>query len=273
MHKISKGNEWRLIPILVLVGSTCHAATEGPSAVEVVKQCYYKNQGQDQRTTLNIVIKSPDGKEINSEFLRLWKDYSKEATDFEEKMLLYTVAPKESRGVNYMRWSYRSTIDKPPEQWVYLPELQKTRRVSQRDPYDMSWGLTDEDFRVRLLDEDKHTLTKTEKEAELMVYTVESHPKTESVYSRWITRYVTPGSLEDCYRDEVKYYDKANKLLKRVRYKWRRIDDVWVWDDVAIENNKTLTTVSYRTQKAAVNVGLSDKDFTEREIKRAPSIE
>lgn len=253
--------------VLLLSGGASTAAE--PTAIDVVKQCYYKNQGKDQKTTLNIVIQDPERKGNSSEFLRMWKDYSQEPGDIEEKMVLYTTAPKESRGINYMRWSYRSTIDKPPEQWVYLPELQKTRRVSQRDPFDMSWGLTDEDFRVRLLDEDTHTLLKTEQEGGMTVYTVESHPKTESVYSRWVTRYVTPGALADCYREEVKYYDKAEKLLKNVHYKWQRIDDVWVWDTVTIENNKTLTTVSYRTLKAAVNVGLSDKDFTERELKRA----
>jgi len=253
---------------LLGMGTAFAAGAAELTGTEIVKHCYYKHQGQDQRTTLAIEIKSPDGKVNSSHYRRLWKDYSSEPGEFEEKMLLYTTAPKEQKGINYMRWAYRSDSEKPPEQWVYLPELQSVRRVSQRDPNDMTWGLTDEDFRVRLLEEDDHVLLSSEEQEGKQVYMVESRPRGESVYSRWLTRYATPGGWDDCTREEVKYYDKNDKLLKRVTYRWRRIGDVWVWDDVTIENNKTLTVVTYRTLDAEVNVGLGDKDFTEREMRR-----
>lgn len=260
--------DYRIAFVLVLGAASTMAGAAEPTGTEVVKQCYYKHQGQDQKTTLAIEIRNPDGKVNASQYLRLWKDYTGEDGDFEEKMVLYTTAPKEQKGINYMRWSYRSTANKPPEQWVYLPELQTVRRVSQRDPTDMTWGLTDEDFRVRLLDEDDHVLVSSEEQDGRRVYMVESRPRSDSVYSRWLTRFATSGGWDDCTREEVKYYDKADKLLKKVTYRWRRIGDVWVWDDVTIDNNNTLTVVTYRTMEAAVNVGLGDKDFTERELRR-----
>lgn len=258
-----------LITILLITSFAAQpVGAAEPTGTEIVKHCYYKYQGQDQRTTLAIEIKSPDGNVNSSHYRRLWKDYSKEPGEFEEKMLLYTTAPKEQKGINYMRWAYRSDSGKPPEQWVYLPELQSVRRVSQRDPNDMTWGLTDEDFRVRVLEEDDHTLLSSEEEDGKRVYNVESRPRSDSVYTRWVTRFATPDGWDNCTREEVKYYDKADKLLKRVTYRWRRIGDVWVWDDVTIENNKSLNVVTYRTLEAEVNVGLGDKDFTEREMRR-----
>jgi hypothetical protein len=261
----------RYVAATMLVAAlSVQAAPTTLTGKDVVGQCYYKPQGDDQKTILAIDIKSADGRVNTTQYVRLWKDYSREATDIEEKMILYTTAPKETRGVNYMRWSYRSTSTKPPEQWVYLPELQKVRRVSQRDPYDMTWGLTDEDFRVRLIDEDQHDLISTEKVEGRTVYVVESRPKGDSVYSRWVTRFGTPDDWSNCTREEVSYYNRNDKLLKTVSYRWRRFGDAWVWDEVTINNNEALTIVTYRNVEAAVNVGLSDKDFTERELKRGP---
>lgn len=238
------------------------------TAEDVINHCYYKNQGHDQKTILAIKVKNPDGNENVTEYIRLWKSYADESGDLDEKMILFTTSPPENKGVNFMRWAYKTGTNKIPEQWVYLPDLRKTRRVSQRDPHDMTWGLTDEDFRTHLIDEDKHTLVSTEKEGSATVYNVESRPKGTSAYSRWVSKYVTPDNWDNCSRIEVKYYDLNDKLLKRVSYKWTRKGDVWVWDDVTIENNNTLTTVTYKTVEAAVNVGLEDKDFTERELQR-----
>lgn len=234
---------------------------------DIIKQCYYKNQGKDQHTRLTISIKAADGKESASEYQRYWKDATGEG-DLEEKMVLFTTAPKESRGVNYMRWAYRSTSTKPPEQWVYLPELQSVRRVSQRDPSDMTWGLTDEDFRIREMGEDEHRLVDSNQIGRETVYTVEYTPKSSTAYSRWLTEFVKADGWSTCSRRSERFYDKNDRLLKKVDYKWLVLDNAWVWDTVTIDNQQTLSTVVYKTHDARVNVGLSDQEFTERRLKR-----
>lgn len=255
------------ISVFFLAATAISAHAESPSADEIVSQCYYKNQGKDQHTRLAIALKSGDGKESASEYVRYWKDASGDS-DLEEKMVLFTLSPKESRGVNYMRWAYRSTSGKPPEQWVYLPELQTVRRVSQRDPNDMTWGLTDEDFRIRTIEEDEHRLVETRTTPEGTIYVVEFAPKTQSVYSRWVTEFIKSDGWSTCSRKLDKFYDKNDRILKKVSYSWIVLDNTWVWDTVTIENQRDLSVVTYKTLDARVNVGLEDEDFTERRLKR-----
>jgi hypothetical protein len=254
-----------LVPPLLAAGySAAHAEV---TATEVVKNCYYKDQGQDQKTRLAISIENMDGNVSGSEYIRLWKDYAGD-NGFEEKMVLYTVKPKEAAGVNFMRWAYTSEAAKPPEQWVYLPELKKVRRVSQRDPNDMTWGLTDEDFRIRQLDEDEHNMISQSQEDGKQVYLIESIPRGESSYSKWVTRYENPGDWQNCNRTEVEYYDKEGKKLKHVSYSWLNMNGAWVWDTVTIKNNHSLSVVTYKTLDANINVGLGDRDFSERMLRR-----
>ncbi len=255
------------VSIVVAAVLPVAALAETPSAEEIVKQCYYKNQGKDQHTRLAIAIKSADGKENASEYTRYWKDAAGEG-DLEEKMVLFTLSPKESRGVNYMRWAYRSASGKPPEQWVYLPELQTVRRVSQRDPNDMTWGLTDEDFRIRAIDEDDHQLVETRTTPEGTIYVIQYTPRSPSVYSRWISEFIKPDGWSTCSRRSDKFYDKNDRILKKVSYSWIVLDNTWVWDTVTIENQRDLSVVTYKTLDARVNVGLVDEDFTERRLKR-----
>ncbi|TPW13438.1 MAG: hypothetical protein FD130_1570, partial [Halothiobacillaceae bacterium] len=109
----------RLLGVLCVLVSTTNAATL--SVEEVVSHCQAKPQGRDQRSTLKITMTSRDGNESTSEYVRLWKDYSS-VDDLVEKMALFTTSPKESVGLNYLRWAYQPSSDKAPEQWVHLPE-------------------------------------------------------------------------------------------------------------------------------------------------------
>jgi len=248
---------------------TASDTTAQLSVNEIINACYYKNQGKDQRAKLEIIFKSSEGRVSQGKYLRLWKDYRRQG-QLEDKSILYTLAPSEQAGVNFMRWSYISSAQRSPEQWVYLPELRKVRRVAQRDPRDSAWGLTDDDLRIRDLPEDQHSLIATNQRGTTTYYTVETLPgNVETVYQKWITRYKKQHDTSHCSLVETIYFDKKNgEKIKSINYKWQVIDDVWVWDEVKILNLKNGSEVIYRTLEAKVNVGLRDQNFRERRLKR-----
>ncbi len=254
--------------VAVVMVHPLKAVAAAVTAEEVLQHCYYKPKGQDQKTKLEISITRADGQVNRNRYVRLWKAY--EGRDgLVEKMALFTLEPKESKGVNFMRWAYTRESGKQPEQWVYLPELRKIRRVSARDPADLSWGLIDEDFRERDLDEDDHKLIGQEQVDGETLYTIESRPKHEdSQYRYWVSRFARKGDWSSCAHKDTVYYDKAGKRLKTVSYTWNVVDGAWVWDTVTIENRDSTGVVKYRIYDIAVNVGLSDRDFSERVLQR-----
>jgi len=149
--------------ILLATNTAASAAT--PSATEIVSHCYYKYAGDDQRSRLTITFSNHNGNVGKTEYRRMWTQSDGKGGVL-DKVILFTESPTASRGVNFMRWGYPAKSGKPADQWVYLPEMHMMRRISQRDPNNMDWGYTDEDLRIRDLDEDDHRLKQIERSLE-----------------------------------------------------------------------------------------------------------
>jgi hypothetical protein len=167
-----------------------------------------------------------------------------------------------------MRWGYSTTSGKPADQWVYLPEMHMVRRVSQRDPANTDWGYGDEDLRIRDLDEDDHRLKQIERIDGREYYVVESVPRNGSAYGKRITHFNKADNWEDCAPRQVDYYDKDGELLKQEFITWQRINTAWVWDTAVMYNVRTKVTATYQMLKTEVNVGLDDRLFSERHLRR-----
>ena len=237
------------------------------SGADIVKHCYYKYAGDDQRSRLTITITDPNGKGIKSEYYRLWKHYAGK-DGIVDKVILFGESPPDIRGVNFMRWGYSATSGKLADQWVYLPEMNMVRRVSQRDPGNMDWGYSDEDLRIRDLGEDQHRLDRIERIDDRDFYVVESTPLYDSAYGKRITYFNKDLAWEECAPHQVDYYDKNGELLKQEFITWRRINAAWVWDTAVMYNLRTKVTATYQMQETAVNVGLEDRLFSERQLRR-----
>jgi len=252
---------------LLLAGLVPLAGGDELSGDEIVKHCNYKYAGDDQRSRLVIVLTDKDGKEARSEYLRLWKNYHGK-DGIADKVILFGESPLDIRGVNFMRWGYTAKSGKLADQWVYLREMNRVRRVSQRDPNNMDWGYTDEDLRIRDLEEDEHRFLEIAHSDGQDFYVVESIPRHESTYGRLVTRFSKGAGWEDCAPQQVDYYDKNGELIKQQFITWRVMDGAWVWDSAVMSNVRTNISATYYMQNIEINVGLPDRIFSERQLRR-----
>ena len=260
-----RGRTLSLCCLLLVTNTVASAAT--PSATDIVSHCYYKYAGDDQRSRLTITFSDQNGKLGETEYRRLWKQYDGK-NGVLDKVILFTESPTASRGVNFMRWGYPAKSGKPPDQWVYLPEMHMVRRISQRDPNNMDWGYTDDDLRIRDLDEDDHRLKQIERSNGQEFYVVESIPRRASTYGKRISYFNKTTDWQDCAPRRVDYYDKNGELLKQEFITWKRVKTAWVWETAVMYNVRTKVSVSYRMQETVVNVGLDDRLFSERQLRR-----
>jgi len=252
---------------LLGLGLAVTAVAEEPSGEDIVNRCYYKYAGEDQRSRLLIVLADTGGKRSTSEYRRLWKNYHGR-NGAVEKVMLFTESPAEMRGVNFMRWAYTTSSGKSTDQWVYLPETHMVRRVSQRDPNNMDWGYTDEDLRIRALDEDMHRFDKiTQRDGEEF-YVVESIPRGNSAYSKRVTHFNKTADWEACTPRQVDYYAKNGELLKQEVITWQKIEDAWVWETAVMHNVQTGVSATYQMLETEVNISLPDAVFSERQLRR-----
>ena len=255
---------------LTLIMSPVSQAEELTGA-EIVQRCDKEaNAGHDQRTILTVILRDSAGNEKKNVYRRYWKDYEgrKKIAD---KMVLFTQFPPDAKGTGFMRWGYIPGEGKNAEQWLYLPSLASTRRVSVRDPGDSFLGsdLTYQDISPRLLSQDNHQLLREETRDGQAYYVVESLPKESNpLYSKVIAWYEKTANWADCNKRRVEYYDPRGQLQKVQSLTWQKVDNAWVWDRVLVDNQEIGHSSIFQVTDVSINVGLKDSVFTERTLKR-----
>ena len=240
-----------------------------PTGKEIYEHCNFKYPGNDQQSTLTIILRDKDGNERKNVYHRYWKDY-KGADGIVDKMLLYTEYPPDAEGAAFMRWAYTTASDKNADQWIYLPVLKKIRRVAIRDPGDSFLGsdLTYADISARDIDADDHKLVRALAKGDRQYFAVESTPKQghASLYSKTISWFEKGKDWDECVKRQVDYYDRKGIPLKQQIIKWQHVANAWVWSEVLVKNLQTGHSSTFRITDVKINVGLHDDAFTERAL-------
>ena len=254
--------------LTALTPAGAQEAATGATARDVVQQCNFKYPGDDQQTRLTIVLRDKDGNEKKNVYKRFWKDYQGKG-GIADKMLLVTEFPPDAKGSVFMRWGY--TGEKNADQWIYLPVLKKTRRVSVRDPGESFLGsdLTHADIGGRALDEDEHKLVASEQRGDDQIFVVESvpHNVSKSLYAKIVSTFVKSGAdWENCTKRQVQYFDRRGEPLKEQVISWQQSGKAWLWDEMTVRNTQTGHTSIFQVTDVETNVGLKDDIFTERNL-------
>lgn len=257
------------------VGAGFPGAAEGPlTGLDVMKKTRELYLAKDQVSTVTLRKIDKKGDEQKIVTKRYWKAYGGK-DGFVSKTLFVTEVPPDQRGVGFLIWDY-SKAGQPDDLRLYLPSLKQVRRMTTREQDDAFMGsdLTFADLGQRELDEDTHTLLRTEKclatdgkqqsSVTLGCYVIESVPKDkESLYGKKLT-WVATGDLTPV---KVDYYDRKGELLKTQAIEWQHPDNVWAWKKAEVKNVQTAHRTLFEISDLKNNVGLSDDDFTERALK------
>ena len=241
---------------------------------DIVKQCGFKYPGKDQISTFTVILTDNQGNQKKSVYLRLWKDYQG-AKGIVDKMMLFTEFPPDAKGTAFMRVAYTPDVGKNADQWIYLPLLAKTRRVTIRDPGDsfLNSDLTHADVSYHSLDNDNYEFVGVQSLRGVEHYVVESFPKdSRSSYKKRVLWFTKTPDWDDCVNVRIDYYDTHSDLLKEQDIKWQRVKDAWVWESVIVRNIQTSHSSEFIISDVAIDTGINDRLFSERTLKVGPSV-
>ena len=120
---------------------------------QIVDKAYNIPTGDDQTSTLTMTLVNKSGKKRVRKIKQFTKDFGKV-----EKSIMFFQSPADIKNTSFMNWSYDN--DKSDDQWIYLPALKKTKRLSSdsKSDYFMGSDFTYDDLGDRKLDADKHKL-------------------------------------------------------------------------------------------------------------------
>jgi outer membrane lipoprotein-sorting protein len=258
-----------LIPILLiivsLVSGLSFAENDGTALAQKI---YNRPDGTDAMSKSTMMITS-EGQKPRS---RTLYTYRLDMDDGETRSLIRFTEPADIKDTGML------TVDSPDlesSQWVYLPALDRTRRIasSRKGGHFVGSELYYEDLQKRDVDKDRHRILGEGKVGKIVTTKLESIPvdADNSVYSKrisWIhTKTLIPLQVE-YFKAGIEQPVKRLKVtkIKKIQGYWTILDSTMTNLDSGKETRMTTETIQY-DQKLPASLfsrqALSDKQLEE----------
>jgi outer membrane lipoprotein-sorting protein len=242
--------------LLALILPLCLNAQTGYDIAKMVDE---RNQPDDMVSDMTMTMTSRTGS------TRTLTVHSIRQGD--EKQILWFLAPADDRGVAFLRIEYD---DREDEMRMWLPSFNKMRRIasSKKGESFMGSDLSYEDMSSRPLNEYTYDLRPDETIDDQPCWILISTPKPEigSSYSKiisWVRQSDTVPIQEE-------YYDRAGNLQKERRLEMKAMKEYMIPIRMFVRNVQKDHTTELLFQNIAVDTGVEDDLFHERNLRRLP---
>jgi outer membrane lipoprotein-sorting protein len=262
----------QLLTALVLVATNMPLSVISqalPAGDEIAQKINARDEGKQVVQDFSMELIDRNGKKQSRDTKIFRKDYK----DQRKSIIIYD-NPSNVKGTGFMSFDY-ATPNKEDDQWLYLPALRKTRRISasNRGDYFLGTDFTYEDIKLGTkvsIPDYKRTTIKEETIDGHKCYLVESVPVNDKTarelgYSKvhqwvdakiWLVR-------------KAQYWDVGGNPLKTtVINDVKQVQGIWTIHKLEAENHKTShkTIIVFKNVNYQVNV--SDNIFTEESLER-----
>lgn len=250
--------------VFVLLNSLLLAQPSGREVMEMLDNQAEPNDVISTTTmTLKKIVRGKEKSRILA-ITRSQKFYN--SGEFSSKTLIRFQKPEDIKGTGLLMWEYHKS-DRETDQWLYLPALQKSKRIisNKKNKSFMGSDFSYEDMEYRDIDEDTYKLLGEEEFAKEKCYKVEAIPEENGTYSR---RVFWVGKQRNVIR-KVEFYDKKNLLMKVMTIpEIRKVGNYWTILKMEMENIQKPHRTTLEFSNISYDNGLEDNFFTERYLKQ-----
>jgi len=250
-----------IIAIIIVMGFSPEMTGQSLSGKQIIEKVYNRPTGDDQTSDLTMTLINKSG----AQRIRIIKQFKMDLGAV-EKSIMFFLSPADVKNTSFMNWTYDT--DQGDDQWIYLPALRKTKRISSdsKSDYFMGSDFTYDDLGDRKLEDDTHKLLREETIDGKECYVVESISKDEDyMYSKtlvWVDKSNFIGVKKE-------FYDEDEDLLKVLAIKEiEEISGIWVIKNSEMENVQKNHRTTIVLSNIQINTGLSASKFTERMMMR-----
>jgi len=250
-----------IIAVIIAIGFSPEVTGQSLSGKEIIEKVYNRPTGDDQTSDLAMTLINKSGAQRVREIKQFTKDLGEV-----EKSIMFFLSPADVKNTSFMSWTYDS--DQSDDQWIYLPALKKTKRISSdsKSDYFMGSDFTYDDLGDRKLEDDTHKLLREENLDGKECYVVESVSNDDDyMYSKtvvWVNKSNFIGVKKE-------FYDEDEDLLKTLSIKEvEKISDIWVITNSEMKNVQKNHRTTIILDNIQINTEISDSKFTERMMMR-----
>jgi hypothetical protein len=236
----------------------------------VARQVQDRDTGRDSRGTLHLTLYDRHGRSRERTLTLLSKRGAKAEGD---KVLTRFSRPEDIRGTSFLVWEHPAAED---ERFLYLPSLGRVRRIAGAEAqesfvgtdfsYEDIGGREFDDYTYALVDEPGGQARWRAPDGTLQpVYRLESKRKdARAKYPRVLSLvtndFVVAGAEIFNRRDEREKVYTVKRLQK--------VQGIWTVLEAEMSNVIDRTRTLLRFENIEYNVGLSDAQFSRRELER-----
>ena len=259
---------WTGLLLLLLVPLAAGAqSAEEARGLEISLEADRRDQGfGDSVAAIEMTLKNASGqtssRQLNLKTLEVAEDGDG------DKILSVIESPRDVRGTALLTFTH---INKPDDQWLYLPALKRVKRISSANKSGPFLGseFAYEDLASQEVAKYTHTYVRDEPCGDgLQCFVIERVPiYKHSGYVRQLT-----WIDQDEYRFiKVDFYDRKNDLLKTLSFSeyQQYLDRFWRALILDMHNHQTGKSTRLSYTDLRFRVGLTDADFTRNALQRA----
>lgn len=228
---------------------------------EIIEKVYNRPVGDDQTSNLTMTLSNASG----SQRVREIKQFTK-VIGATEKSIMFFVSPADVKNTSFMSWSYDD--EQADDQWIYLPAIKRTKRISSdsKSDYFMGSDFTYDDLGDRKLDDDKHILLREEKMNGKDCYVVESIAVDEEYMYSKTTTWIDKSNFIGVQKE---FYDEDGDLLKILSIKeFQEISGLLIISNSEMNNVQKEHTTSMVLSNIKINTNIPVSNFSERMMMR-----
>ncbi|HAG15873.1 MAG TPA: outer membrane lipoprotein-sorting protein [Bacteroidales bacterium] len=229
---------------------------------QIIEKVYNRPTPPNQTSTLTMTLINKSGETR----VRTIKQNTKDFGDV-EKNIMFFITPADVKNTSFMNWTYTDAT-KSDDQWIYLPALKKTKRISSesKSDYFMGSDFTYDDLGDRKVEDDTHKLIGKETLDGKECYIVESVSKDKSyMYSKTVTWVVKDHFIEL----KKEFYDEEGEKLKVQHIKkYGDFDGFYIKILEEMVNVQDKHSTSLFFENINISVNLPEDLFTERMLMR-----
>jgi len=222
-------------------------------------------QGKDFKARVTMRLINKNGKERIREMTMLRKNYG--SSGGEQKYFIYFFKPADVRNMTFMVYKYPGRDD---DRWLFIPAINMTKRIAARDKSSSFVGsdFTYEDISGRDLEDDTHEIIKEEKLGGQDCFVIKSTPKARDMNYSYKFSWI---DMETFLPLKEEYYNLKGERIKI--FTADKIEEIKGFPTVVKRRMKNIQS-GHRTEvtfiKTDYNIGIEDRLFSERFLKRPP---
>ncbi len=239
------------------------------TALEIMQKADARDDGDNMTCDRTMVLIDKNGHKRN----RTMKSFTKDKGEDTLKLMFFT-APTDVRDTGFLTWDYREG-DKDDDQWLYLPELKKVKRIASADKSGAFMGsdFSYADMTKRVVEEWRYKLIKTDTVRDKACWLIEAVPKNEIVKERYGYKKSVLFVRQDIFMvcRAVHWLDEGNKIKYVDLPDIREIDGIWTAMEITaktVRNGKTLHRTVFGSGNVKYGQDIEENMFTTRQLEK-----